>query len=148
MQNAPVSRSSRNDSPSTPPRAFDVSKNISLVPLFWETEVDLYFGAFEHITNALRWLQEVWAILLQCRLSCKAREVYISLSLEDSRDYFKGKTAILRLYELVREAYNSIFGSSRKQPGTRSQSLLVRRKCCKTDGVVCVEWRTCLLYVS
>lgn len=52
--------------------AYDVSKNLPLVPLFRESEVDSYFGAFERIAVSLRWPKDVWALLLQCRLSGKA----------------------------------------------------------------------------
>ena len=54
--------------PPSHPHAFDVSTNISLVPLFRETEVDAYFGAFERIAAALRWPAEAWALLVQCKL--------------------------------------------------------------------------------
>ncbi|KAK7889547.1 hypothetical protein WMY93_025107 [Mugilogobius chulae] len=45
--------------------AFDVTKNIQLVPVFREAEVESYFGAFERIASALHWPRDVWAILLQ-----------------------------------------------------------------------------------
>ena len=55
--------------PSGSAAAFDVSKNISLVPVFRESEVESYFGAFERIAAALHWPEDVWAILLQCKLT-------------------------------------------------------------------------------
>ena len=67
-----------------PPRTFDVSKHIALVPPLRETEVDSYFGAFERVAAALQWPREVWPLLLQCRLSEKAQEVMSALSLADS----------------------------------------------------------------
>lgn len=33
--------------------AFDVSKNISLVPVFHESKVESYFGTFDQIATAL-----------------------------------------------------------------------------------------------
>ncbi|KAK0141107.1 hypothetical protein N1851_021909 [Merluccius polli] len=39
---------------------FDVSKNISLVPVFRESEVEGYFGAFERLAAALHWPKDVW----------------------------------------------------------------------------------------
>lgn len=59
---------------------FDVSKSISLVPVFRESEVESYFGAFERIAAALHWPEDVWAILLQCMLVCKDQEACSSLS--------------------------------------------------------------------
>ncbi|KAL1274401.1 hypothetical protein QQF64_027215 [Cirrhinus molitorella] len=93
---------------------FDVSKNISLVPQFRETEVDSYFGVFERITSALNWSREVWPLLLQCKLTSKAQEVCATLSLEDSLKCDVVKAAILRANELVSEAYRQRFRSHKK----------------------------------
>lgn len=62
--------------PSTATELFDVSKHITLVPRFRETEVDSYFSAFERIAVSLCWPKELWALLLQCRLVGKALEVF------------------------------------------------------------------------
>ncbi len=88
-----------------------MSKNISLVLQFRETEVDSYFGVFERIASALNWSREVWPLLLQCKLTGKAQEVCATLSLEDSLKYDAVKAAILRAYELVPEAYRQRFMS-------------------------------------
>lgn len=91
--------------------AFDVTRHISLVPVFREVEVESYFGVFERIALALRWPKDVWAILLQCRLTGKAQEACSSLSIEDSLVYEMVKNVILRVYELVPEAYRQRFRS-------------------------------------
>lgn len=99
---------------STPPavtESFDVSKYITLVPQFRESEVDSYFSAFERIATSLCWPKELWALLLQCRLVGK---VFFFDSLEDSLKYESVKTAILRAYELVPEAYRQRFSGHRK----------------------------------
>ncbi|KAK7166228.1 hypothetical protein R3I93_006107 [Phoxinus phoxinus] len=93
---------------------FDVAKNISIVPPFREKEVEAYFQAFERVAVALRWPNEVWALMLQCKLSGKAQEVCASLSLEESVQYDAVKTAILRAYELVPEHYRQRFRSTKK----------------------------------
>ncbi|KAK0136879.1 hypothetical protein N1851_026962 [Merluccius polli] len=125
-----------------PTITFDVNKNISLVPIFRESKVKSYFGAFERIASALRWPKDVWAILLQCKLTGKAlsrlgndscmdskarldtarmkdnaQEAYASLSVDDSLVYDKLKGAILCVYELVPEAYRQRFRSLRKVSG-------------------------------
>lgn len=79
---------------------FDVSKHISLVPVFHESEVKSYFGAFECIATALRRPKDV-----QCKLNGKAQEACSSLSVEDSLVYEKVKGTVLQAYELVPEAY-------------------------------------------
>ncbi len=100
--------------PGSPVTTFDVSKHISLVPQFRETEVDSYFSAFERIASALNWSKEVWPLLLQCKLTGKAQEVCATLSLEDSLNYDMVKVAILRAYELVPEAYRQRFRNHKK----------------------------------
>ncbi|KAK7926200.1 hypothetical protein WMY93_008510 [Mugilogobius chulae] len=115
--------------------AFDVTKNIQLVPVFREAEVESYFGAFERIASALHWPRDVWAVLLQCKLSGKASEACASLSVSDSLNYDKLKTAILRAYELVPEAYRQRFRGLRKSFSqsfvdfAREKSLLFDRWC-------------------
>uniref|UniRef100_A0A8C2FDI9 SCAN box domain-containing protein n=1 Tax=Cyprinus carpio TaxID=7962 RepID=A0A8C2FDI9_CYPCA len=88
---------------------FDVSKNIALVPKFRESEVDSYFTAFERVAANLKWPKEMWALLLQCSLVGKAQEVSSALPIEQSLDYDIVKSAVLRTYELVPEAYRQKF---------------------------------------
>lgn len=88
---------------------FDVSRNICLVPPFREKDVDKYFTHFERVAKSLGWPKCVWTLLLQCVLSGKAQEVYSSLSFDQSSDFEAVKTAILRSYEFVPEAYRQKF---------------------------------------
>ncbi len=97
-----------------PPTHFDVAKNIAIVPPFCEKEVEAYFQAFERIASTLKWPTEVWALMLQCKLSGKAQEVCASLSLEESVQYDAVKIAILRAYELVPEHYRQRFRITKK----------------------------------
>lgn len=93
---------------------FNASKKIVLVPPFREGEVDSYFTAFEHIKTTLKWPEDVWSLLLQCKLVGRAQEVCASLSIADSLDYEVVKSTILRAYELVPEAYRQKFHSCSK----------------------------------
>lgn len=68
----------------TPVASSGVSKNVSLIPVFHISEVESYFGVFEHIAGALHWPMDVWTVLLQFELSGKVLEACASLSLEDS----------------------------------------------------------------
>ena len=86
-----------------------MSRNVGLVPQFREAEVDSYFSAFERVATSLKWPKEVWSIPLQCKLTGKAQEILAALSLEDSLSYEAIKTAVLRAYELVPEAYRQKF---------------------------------------
>ena len=114
LQSSSVSPGPR---PSSSPVTFDVSKSIALVPVFRESEVECYFGTFERIAAALHWPKDVWAILLQCKLTGKAQEACASLSVEDGLSYEKVKGAILQVYELVPEADRQRFRGLRKTAG-------------------------------
>ncbi|KAL1266443.1 hypothetical protein QQF64_002118 [Cirrhinus molitorella] len=126
--------------PSVANESFDVTKYIALVPPFRETEIDLYFNAFERIATSFRWPSELWALLLQCRLSGKALEVFSALSLEDSLNYEIVKSTILRAYELVPEAYRQKFRGHKKNPShtfvefAREKSLLFDKWCTATKS--------------
>ena len=93
---------------------FDASKNIRLVPRFMEKSVDKYFPQFEKVAENLKWPKETWTTLLQSVLQGKAAEVYSAMSVADSSDYEKVKTAILKAYELVPEAYRQRFRNYKK----------------------------------
>ena len=93
---------------------FDAAKNIRLVPKFVEKSVEKYFPQFEKVAENLKWPRSVWSTLLQSVLVGKAAEVYSALSVADSSDYDKVKTAILKAYELVPEAYRQKFRSYKK----------------------------------
>lgn len=88
-----------------PLTTFDVTKHIKLVPPFKETELDSYFIAFERIAGKLGWPKDMCGLLLKCNLAGRAQQVCSALSVEKCLDYDVVKTAILRAYELVPEAY-------------------------------------------
>ena len=102
-------------SPSPPQGTpFDITRQIGLVPPFRENDVDTFFAAFERVATALRWPEDVWSILLQCKLTGKAQEAVAALSVQDSMQYNVVKSAILRAYELVPEAYRQKFRNHSK----------------------------------
>lgn len=98
-------------------QSFDISRQIALVLLFRESEVDTYFTVFERIAATLQWPRNVWPLLLQCKLVGKAQEVCSALTLEQSLDYDAMKNAVLRAYELVPEAYRQKCRNLVKSPG-------------------------------
>ena len=93
----------------------DLFKHIELPP-FRESEVDAFFNTFERLATVLNWPKENWSTLLQCKLTGKAQHVIASLSLADSLNYDVCKTAVLRAYELVPEAYRQQFRKHRIGP--------------------------------
>ena len=56
-------------------------------------------------------------MLLQNVITGKAREIYTQLSLEQSSDYDFVKSALLKGYELVPEAYRQKFRNCRRDDG-------------------------------
>ncbi len=96
---------------------FDVNKCIRLIPPFSERDVDKYFVLFERVAMTLKWPTEIWPLLLQCVFTGKAQEAYASLSPEASLDYDQVKSAVLRSYELVPEAYRQKFRRYKKTEG-------------------------------
>lgn len=93
---------------------FDIIKCIRFVPLFSEQDVDGYFPLFEHVANMLKWPKNIWPLLLQSVFIGKAQEAYTSLPTELSLNYDEVKSALLRAYELVPEAYHQMFHRSKK----------------------------------
>lgn len=67
--------------------------------------VDKYFTLSGKVAITLKRPRNVWTLLLQCILVSKSQEAYTSLSPNDSPNYDKMKAAILRIHELVPEAY-------------------------------------------
>ena len=78
---------------------------------------------------------------MQCKLTGKAQEACAALSIEDSLVYEKVKTAVLRVYELVPEAYRQRFRNLKKTQTqtcvdfSREMGILFDRWCsaCKVD---------------
>ena len=66
---------------------FDISKQIQFVPPFQEKVVDKYFLHFEKVATSLEWPKDVSTLPLQSVLLGKAREVYSSMSVEQSTKY-------------------------------------------------------------
>ncbi|XP_062903678.1 trichohyalin-like [Mobula hypostoma] len=94
---------------------FRATQEVRLVPPFDDTDVDRYFLHFEKVAISQDWPRDKWAVLLQSVLKGKAQEAYSALSTEDAQKYEVVKEAILRIYELVPEAYRQRFRNERKQ---------------------------------
>ena len=78
-----------------------------MVPLSREADVDTYFPMFEQAAIMLNWPRDAWPL---AALSL--------LTLEQSLNYHTVKTAVLRAYELVPEAYWQNFGDIVKHSQT------------------------------
>ncbi|XP_062916237.1 uncharacterized protein LOC134352747 [Mobula hypostoma] len=114
---------------------FRATQEVRLVPPFDETNVDRYFLHFEKVAVSQDWPRDKWAVLLQSVLKGKAQQAYSALSAEDAQRNEVVKEAILRIYELVPEAYRQRFRNARKQWGrtylefSREQQTYCERWC-------------------
>lgn len=97
-------------------RAFDIG-NLRLVPQFNDRDPEAFFVLFERVARAREWSDADCALMLQCVLTGRAQEAFSSMSLADSSDYKNIKSAVLRAYELVPEAYRQRFRSWEKRAG-------------------------------
>ena len=91
--------------------AFDPSRVSRLVPPFKEDEIDQYFLHFEKVALNLKWPKDCWTTLLQTVFTGKARQAYNDLPQKYSHDYEEVKQTVLKIYELVPEAYRLKFRS-------------------------------------
>ena len=123
----------RSSSGETGEASFDVSKHIKFVLTFSEAEV------FENLAKSLKWPKESWTLLLQSSLIGKAREIYSVLSIKEICQYAIVKAAVLKIYELVPEAYRQKFRESAKRENqtfvefVRSREILFDRWCTSKD---------------
>ncbi len=96
-----------------------------MLPKFDESDPDTYFTLFERISEARAWSDLDMTMLLQCVLTGKAREAFSSLSVADSKVYGKVKSAVLKVYELVPEAYRQRFRYRKKLDSQTYSELFV-----------------------
>ena len=114
---------------------FDVGKHACFMPPFQEVEVDKYLMHVEKIASNLKWPEDVWAILLQSVFVGKARETYSALPVEQSFKYQSVKEAVLKVYELVPEAYQQNFVAMSRRTNKHMSNLLMLKKGFLIGGV-------------
>lgn len=89
----------------------DVISYLRLVPKFNERDPDIFFTLFERVAEARSWSDSDRVLLLQCVLTGRAQEAYSAICGENALDYDRVKSAVLKSYELVPEAYRQRFRS-------------------------------------
>ncbi len=94
---------------------FTLNSNVTLAAKFNEDDLDIFFTLFECITDFQDWSEKKCMLLLQCVLTEKAQFVFPALSCEDCQSYEKIKSAVLKAYECVPEAYRQRFRACRKE---------------------------------
>lgn len=94
--------------------SFDVLRNLKLLPIFNEKDPETFFSLFERVAETRNWPESARTLMLQCALTGRAQEAYSALSLTDSQNYSVVKSAVLKAYELVPEAYRQRFRTWKK----------------------------------
>ena len=112
-----VAESQRGQGSAVAARPFDIN-NLRLLPPFNEKDPDSFFVLFDRVSATRGWSEEDCALLLQCVLTGKAQGAYSSMNYSyDSCSYFKIKSAVLKAYELVPEAYRQRFRAWERRNG-------------------------------
>ena len=120
--------------------SFEVTKQARLVPKFEEANVDEYFAHSERTALNLGWPRECWSMLLLTALTGIAQRAYATLPTENCADYELVKSAVLKSFELVPEAYRQKFRTQRKT-GNQSYVEFLREKenaldkWCDSEGI-------------
>lgn len=87
----------------------DIISDLRLVPKFNERDPDIFFILFERIAEAGCWSDANKVLLLQCVLTGRAQEAYSAICGEANLGYEMIKSAVLKSYDLVPEAYRQKF---------------------------------------
>uniref|UniRef100_A0A3B4TE40 Gypsy retrotransposon integrase-like protein 1 n=1 Tax=Seriola dumerili TaxID=41447 RepID=A0A3B4TE40_SERDU len=95
-------------------KCFDVLGNLRLLPKFCEKDPETFFSLFERVAESRKWPDSALSLMLQCALTGRAQEAYSALSASDSQNYGLVKSAVLKAYELVPEAYRQRFRTWKK----------------------------------
>nr|XP_040028779.1 uncharacterized protein LOC120817071 [Gasterosteus aculeatus aculeatus] len=95
-------------------RSPDISSMVRLLPKFNERDPDIFFSLFESVADDRGWTDSERTLLIQSVLVGRAQEAFIALPVPDRKKYVKVKEAVLKMYELVPEAYRLRFRSWRK----------------------------------
>lgn len=87
----------------------DLTASLRLVPQFNQRDPDTFFTSFERVSETRQWPDGDRVLLLQCVLTGKAQEAYSAVCAEEGLTYETVKSAVLKAYELVPEAYRQRF---------------------------------------
>ncbi len=83
----------------------DIAACLRLVSTFHERDPVTFFTLFERVAEALQWPDSDRVLLLQCIFTGRAQEAYSAICAEESLTYVMAKSAVLKAYDLVPEAY-------------------------------------------
>ena len=90
--------------------------------------MDSYLSRFERYAALQGWKIDQWSLHLSALLKGKALDVYSRLPTEDSLDYEKLKTALLKRFELTEEGFRKRFRAARPEKGETFIQYVSRSK--------------------
>jgi len=99
-------------------------------------DIEHYLITFERIAHACQWPQDQWALHLVPLLTGRARAAYIAMDMDDTMDYVKVKSALLKKFEISAETYRVRFRSSVPGEDETPKELQVRL------GDLYIKWMT------
>ncbi|XP_036965434.1 uncharacterized protein LOC119025698 isoform X1 [Acanthopagrus latus] len=116
--------------------------DFKLVPKFNERDPETFFLLFERLAEARGWSESTCTLMLQCVLTGRAQEAYSCLSSSDSVKYDVVKSAVLKVYELVPEAYRQRFRGWRRGDKSHLEFALswCRSSMLTVPSRVCWTW--------
>lgn len=76
--------------------------------------IQTFFSLFERVADGKNWLEST-RTLSQCVLTGRAQEAYLYLPSFDCQKYSTVRSAVLKVYELVPEAYQQRFQKWRQE---------------------------------
>ncbi|XP_069166313.1 uncharacterized protein [Procambarus clarkii] len=108
------------------PVSFNISNASKLMPLFVESDVDVFFTTFEVLADKLKWPEDHWSTLLRVHLTGRAAIALSTLASEN--DYQTLKQAVLDAYLLSTESYRRKFRDYIKASSTTFLELANTKK--------------------
>lgn len=94
---------------------FHFVANLRLVSRFSEKDPETFLSPFERVADARGWPDADRTVTIQCVLTGNAQEAYSALSVTDGLIYALVKSAVLKAYEMVPEAYRQLFRNGQKE---------------------------------
>lgn len=99
----------------------DLVGNFRLIPRFNERDPEMFYFLFERVADTRGWPDS--DCTLTCVLTGKAQEAYSALSMTDSLSYASVNAVVLKVYEMVPEAYREGLVMVRKRINSSSFSF-------------------------
>ena len=89
-------------------------------------DIEQFLAVFERVARQQEWPNETWSTQLAALLTGKARDAYIALPFEDTKDFDNVKSAILKRYEINEETHRRKFRADRKRDNESHREFMDR----------------------